>query len=87
MQHRVRSNGLLYHFCPFQEVRPSLIEVNIQRGITKRELDELRRSYIQETGFTNNGIRECEQWRLYKTSINVIKHLRDELSLQTITCS
>ena len=32
--------GCFYHFCPCQEVRPSLSEEDIQRGFKKRELDE-----------------------------------------------
>ena len=44
--------GSFYHFCPCQELRPSLTGEDIKRGSTKRELDELRRSYIQEKGFT-----------------------------------
>ena len=44
--------GSLYHFCPCQELRPSLTEEDVKRGSRRRELDELRRSYIQEKGFT-----------------------------------
>ena len=43
--------GSFYHFSPCQELRPSLIEEDIQRGSKKRELDALRRHYIQEKGF------------------------------------
>ena len=43
--------GCLYHFCPCQELRPSLTEKDIQQGSKKRELDSLRRHYIQEKGF------------------------------------
>ena len=32
-----------YHYCPCQEAHPSLTEEEIQRGIKKRELDELRK--------------------------------------------
>ena len=39
--------GFCYHYCPFQDAR-SPIEENIQRGIRKRELDELRKQCIQE---------------------------------------
>ena len=34
--------GCLYHFCPCQELRPSLTEEDIKRGSRRRELDELR---------------------------------------------
>ena len=57
--------GCFYHFCPCQELRPSLTEENIKRGSKKRELDELRRGYIQEKGFTVIKMWECEWWRLY----------------------
>ena len=50
----------LYHFCPCQELRPSLTEEDIKRGSKKRELDELKRSYIQEKGFTVFEMREFE---------------------------
>ena len=40
--------GCFYHFCPCQELRPSLTEEDIQRGSKKRELDALRRLYTRE---------------------------------------
>ena len=42
------ARGCFYHFCPCQELRPSLTEEDIQRGSKKRDLDALRRHYIQE---------------------------------------
>ena len=67
--------GCFYHFCPGQELRPSLTDEDIKRGSRRRELDELRRSYIQEKGFTVFEIRECERWRLYKTTANFKLHI------------
>ena len=69
--------GCFYHFCPCQELRSSLSEEDIKRGSRRRELDELRRSYIQEKGFTVIEMRECEWWRLYKTTSNVKLHIRE----------
>ena len=69
--------GCFYHFCPCQELHPSLSEENIKRGGRKRELDELRRCYIQEKGFTVIELREYEWWRLYKTTTNVKLHIRE----------
>ena len=43
--------GCYYHCCPCQDARPSLTEEEIQTGIKKRELDELRKQYIQEKGY------------------------------------
>ena len=63
--------GCFYHFCPCQELRPSLTEEDIQRGSNKRELDALRRHYIQEKGFKVIEMWECEWWRVYKTSSTV----------------
>ena len=65
--------GCFYHFCPCQGLRPSLIEEDIQPGSKKRELDALRRHYIQEKGFKIIEMWECEWWRLYKRS-NTVKH-------------
>ena len=69
--------GCFYHFCPCEEVRPSLTEEDIQRGIKKRELDELRRNYIKQKGFTVIEMWECEWWRLYKTGTSVKEHIRE----------
>ena len=43
-----------------------LIEEDIKRDSRKRELDELRRDYMQEKGFTVFELWVCEWWRLYK---------------------
>ena len=69
--------GCFYHFCPCQELRPSLIEEDIQLGSKKRKFDALRRHYIQEKGFKVIGMRECEWWRLYKTTNTVKQHIRE----------
>ena len=68
--------GCFYHFCPCQELRPSLTEDDIQRGSKKRELDALRRHYIQEKSFKVIEIWECELWRLCKTTKTVKQHIR-----------
>ena len=69
--------GCFYHFCPCQELHPSLTEEDMKRGSKKRELDELTRGYIQEKGFTVIEMRESEWWRLYKTTTNVKLHIRE----------
>ena len=68
--------GCFYHFCPCQELRSSLTEEDIKRGSRRRELDELRRSYIQEKSFTVIEMWECEWWRLYKTTSEIKLHIR-----------
>ena len=69
--------GCFYHFCPGQELRSSLTEEDIKRGSGRRELGELRRSYIQEKSFIVIEMWECECWRLYKTSSNIKLHIRE----------
>ena len=59
----IETMGCFYHFCPCQELRPSLTEEDVKRGSKKRELDELRRRYIQEKGFTVIEMWECDWWR------------------------
>ena len=68
--------GCFYHFSPCQELHPSPTEEDIKRGSRKRELDELRRGYIQEKNFTVIEMWECEWWRLYKTATIVKLHIR-----------
>ena len=72
--------GCLYHFCPCQELRPSLTEEDIQRGSQNRELDALRRHYIQEKRFKVIEMWECQWWRLYKKT-NTVKQLSDNTFL------
>ena len=69
--------GCFHHFCPCQELHPSLTKKDIQRGSKKRELDALRRHYIQEKSFKVIEMWECEWSRLYKTTITVKQHIRE----------
>ena len=69
--------GCFYHFCPCQELRPSFTEEDTKRGIRRKELDDLRRSYKQKKVFTVLEMWECEWWRLYKTTTNVELHIRE----------
>ena len=71
--------GCFYHFCTCQELCPSLTEEEIKRGSRKRELDELRRGFLEEKVFTVIEMWECEWWRLYKTTINVKLSIRENL--------
>ena len=69
--------GCFYHFCPCQELRPSLTEEEIQLGSKKRVLDALRRHYIQEKDFKLIEMWDCEWWRLYKVTNTVEQHIRE----------
>ena len=52
--------GCFHHTCPSQDIRPPLTEENIQRGSKKRELHDLRRSYIRANFSTVFELLECE---------------------------
>ena len=69
--------GCFYHFCPCKELRLSPTEEDIQRGSKKRELDALRRPYIQEKGFKFIEMWACEWWRLYKATNTVKQRIRE----------
>ena len=75
--------GCYYHYCPCQEARPSLTDTDIERGVKKRQQDEMRRDYIQQKGYQIVEMWECEWWSLYKTDASVKSHLRKKFSLQT----
>ena len=69
--------GCYYHYCPCQEARPSLTDTDIERGVKKRQQDEMRRGYIQQKGYQIVEMWECEWWSLYKTDASVKSHLRE----------
>ena len=69
--------GCYYHYCPCQEARPSLTDTDIERGVKKRQQDEMRRDYIQQKGYQIVEMWECEWWTLYKTDASVKSHLRE----------
>ena len=54
--------GCYYHFCPCLECSPKFTEEEVQRGIKRRELDELRKEYIRSKGYTVIEQWECD-WR------------------------
>ena len=69
--------GCYYHYCSSQEARSSLTDTGIQRGVEKRQQDEMRCHYIQQKGYQIFEMWECEWWTLYKTDASVKSHLRE----------
>ena len=69
--------GWFYQFCPCQVLHLSLTEEDIKCSSKKRELDELRRRYVQEKGFTVLKMWECKWWRLSKTTTNIKLQVRE----------
>ena len=54
--------GCYFHFCPCQEARPCLTDDDIKRGTKKREMDDLRKDYIREKGYSIEEMWECSWW-------------------------
>ena len=69
--------GCFYHYCPCQEARPSLTEEDIERGNKKREMDQMRKQYIEEKGYNVVEMWASEWWNLYRTTTCVKQHLRE----------
>ena len=57
--------GCYYHYCPCQEARPSLTDADIQRGMKKRQQDEMRRDYVQQKGY-----QIVEKWE-YECGVSI----------------
>ena len=55
--------GCDYHYCPCQEACPSLTDTDIERGVKKRQRDELRRYFIQQKCYQFFETWECDRWR------------------------
>ena len=70
--------GSYYHYCPCQEARPSLTDTDTERGVKKRQHDEMRRDCIQQKGYQIVEMSECEWWSLYQTDASVRSHLRKD---------
>ena len=69
--------GCYYQYYPCQEARPFLTDTDIEKGVKKRQQDEMRRDYIQQKGYQIVEMWECEWWNLYKTDASVKSHLRE----------
>ena len=72
--------GCYYHYGPCQEARFSLTDADIQRGMKKRQQNEMRSNYIQQKGYQIVEMWECEWWNLYKTDASNKSHLRKNFS-------
>ena len=67
-----------YHFCPCQEILPSLSDEDIERGNKRREMDDLRRRYIREKGYKIEEMWECECWKNFKTNEKIKNYIRSK---------
>ena len=64
-----------HHSCPCQEARPSPTDTVTERGVKKRQQDEMHRDYIQQKVHQIVEMWECEWWSLHKTDPSVKSHL------------
>ena len=76
------ARGCYYYYCACQEARPSLTATDIERGIKKRQQDEMWRDCIQQKGYQIVEMWECELWSLYKTDASAKSHLRENFPVQ-----
>ena len=54
--------GFFYHLClrwSIQEARTILTDADIKRGYKTREMDELRKDYLREKGYSIEEMWEC----------------------------
>ena len=47
-------------------------------------MDEMRRKYIEDKGYTVVEMWECEQRKFYKTDVSVEEHLRESLAYKRL---
>ena len=66
-----------FHLCPCQEARANLSEEEMQRGIRKREHDELRRDYLRNEGYNIVVVWKCKWWEKIKEEENVRNHVKN----------
>ena len=68
--------GCYYHYCPCQEALSSLTDTDVEKGVKKRQQDEMRRQYIQQKCYQIVEMWVCEWWSLYKSDALVKSQLR-----------
>ena len=64
--------GCFYHFCECQEGQICLTDEDLLKGKRKREIDELRRSYLREKNYSIIEMWEC-QWKIHMRENHEIK--------------
>ena len=69
--------GCYFHCCACQEARASVSEEETQKGLKKREYDELRRDYLRNKGYKVVEIWECNWWETVKGDESVKIHVRN----------
>ena len=78
--------GCFHPYCPCQEARPAPTENDIQRGTRKKKMDEMRKQYVEEEGYTVVKMWECEWWKLYETDLSINYYLRESTAFKPQLC-
>ena len=73
------SMGCCFHYFPRQKARPSLTNNDTMRRIKKSEQDQMRKEYIQQKGYKNIEMWECNWWELYRTDA-IVKIIFEQIS-------
>ena len=73
--------GCYCHYCPCQEARSSLTGNEIMRWIKKKEQDQMRKEYIQQEGYKNIEMWECNWWEFHRTDATVKKSSSNKFPL------
>ena len=68
--------GCFCHCCLCQEALRALTEEDVGGRTRRREMDGMRRQYIEEKGYIVVEMWECEWWEFYKTDVSVKEYLR-----------
>ena len=69
--------GCYFHFCACQEARESMTEEEAQRGLKRRECDELRRDFLRNKGFKVVEIWEYIWWETLKDYESAKNHVKN----------
>ena len=56
------------------------LKKGIQQGWKQREINKIRKQYIEEKGYTVVKMCECEWWKLYETDMLVKGHWKQSFS-------
>ena len=82
--------GCYFHFCPCQESRASVLEEEMQRGIRKREHDEVRRDYLRNKGYNivevRNYVRKKIPFKLPMKQESLLAKIRDGKLFGYVQC-
>ena len=74
--------GCYFHFFACQEARISMSEEESQRGLKKREYDEIRGDYLRNKGYKVVEIWECNCWESLKDDKSINFHVRNNFSFK-----